>query len=124
MSGVWVLVHLMVLSAEDLWERQLFLPVIWELGITGLIWRLWTGELPALLPGLFLLMAGCVTKEKVGYGDGWLVLALGMWMDNPEIFKMLLVGSILSSIWGICVHRREVPFVPFLTAAYVIGEWL
>lgn len=123
-SGVWVLAHLLVLSAEDLQEHQLFMPVVAELGLTGLFRILAAGEAPALLPGILLLAAGYLTEENIGYGDGWLVLALGMWMSSGEIFRMLLVGSVLSLIWGVCFHRKEVPFVPFLTAAYVIGEWV
>lgn len=124
MSGVWVLAHLLVLSAEDLREHQLFMPVIAELGLTGLFRTFAAGEAPALLPGILLLAAGYLTEEKIGYGDGWLVLALGMWMSSGQILRMLLAGSVLSLIWGVCLRRKEVPFVPFLTAAYVIGEWV
>lgn len=124
MSRIWILMHLLILSAEDLWEQQLFLPVILELGLTGLMHTLWAGEMPALIPGCFLLAAGYITEERVGYGDGWLVLALGMWLDNRTIFRVLFGGSVLVLIWGICLRRKEVPFVPFLTAAYMIGEWL
>ena len=123
-SRIWVFMHLLVLSVEDLQEQRLFMPVILELGFTGLIRTVWSLDTPAVLPGILLLAAGYVTGEWVGYGDGWLVLALGMWMDSAELIRMLLTGSILACVCGICMKRKEVPFVPFLTAAYVIGEWL
>lgn len=124
MSRIWIFVHLLALSAEDIWERQLFMPAILELGFIGLIRMVWSPDTPAVLPGILLLAAGYVTGERIGYGDGWLILALGMWLDNAELIRMLLTGSSLACVCGIFLRRREVPFVPFLAAAYVIGEWL
>lgn len=124
MSRLWVLLHLLILSAEDVKERQLPMAVIWELGVTGIGYAVLTGRLPALLPGLSLLAFSYFCKEQIGYGDSWLILALGMWMKLGELLHMFGLGLLLGVICAISFRKKELPLVPFLTAAYVIGEWI
>ncbi|MDE6961934.1 MAG: hypothetical protein K2P27_13925, partial [Lachnospiraceae bacterium] len=58
-----------------------------------------------------------------GYGDGWLILALEMWLSVPELLYLLFLGIGMGTLYGFCFRIREVPLVPFLTAAYLIGVW-
>jgi len=118
-SKIWVSVHLLLLSVEDIKEQQLFMPAILELGLSGWIYALNTNHTPALTPGLFLLIVGHLTKEQIGYGDAFLVLALGMWMTDIQILLILIVGMIFSIVFAVCFRKKELPFVPFLTAAYL-----
>ncbi len=121
MSRLWVLAHLLLLSVEDIKERKLCLMVILELGVTGLFHSVCTKVAPALLPGFFLLLLGRTSGEKIGYGDGYLVLALGMWMTGSEIWRMIACGALLCVASAACLEKQELPFVPFLTAAYLMG---
>ncbi len=78
------------------------------------------------LPGVYVLSAALLTGEKIGYGDGILVLALGFWMGFRALIFVLAVGIILSSLYvfvrsGIGCKKSpdlqkdsEIPFVPFL----------
>lgn len=124
MSRVWVLLHLLFLSAEDMREGKLTMAVILELGMTGIGYAALAGRPPELLPGLLLLLFSRLSKEQIGYGDSWLVLALGMWMELWALLRMLFLGIFLGSVWTVLRRKREQPLVPFLTAAYVIGEWM
>lgn len=124
MSRLWVLLHLLVLSAEDIKERQLSMAVIWELGVTGLGYAVLTGRIPELIPGLFLLIFSYFSKEQIGYGDSWLILVLGMWMRLRELLNLFCLGLFLGVVWAVFFRKKEQPLVPFLTAAYVIGEWI
>lgn len=121
---LWILGHLLFLSAEDIKERQVSLVVIGELGGTGLLWGLVSGQPPELLPGLLLLAAGFFSKEQVGYGDGWLLLALGMWLPGSKLFFLLFLGILAAALSGVLFHKKELPLVPYLTAAYVMGAYL
>ena len=118
---LWILGHLLLLSAEDIKERQVSLAVIGALGGTGFLCSLVAGRLPEPLPGLFLLAVGYFSGERVGYGDGWLLLALGMWLSASELFFLLFLGMGLAALWGSLFHCRELPLIPYLTAAYMIG---
>ena len=116
--------HMLFLSAEDIKERQLSLSVILELGCSGIFPVLYKGYTPQWGPGLLVLAAGFISREQIGYGDGWLLLALGMWMPLLDLLYMLFLGIGLGVLYGFCFRQKELPLVPFLTAAYVIGEWI
>lgn len=119
----WVLIHLVFLSWEDIRERQLSMAVILELGLSGLVPVLWQGHKPGFLLGFFLLLIGVLTQEGIGYGDGYLMLALGMWLSFEELWKLLLTGVGVLSLYGVCTRKKELPLVPFLTIGYLIGVW-
>lgn len=98
--------------------------LIWELGVTGIGYAVWTGQTPELAPGLFLMAFSFVSREQIGYGDSWLILVLGMWMQLGKLLNMFCLGLLLGIIWAFLFRKKEQPLVPFLTAAYVIGEWM
>lgn len=124
MSRLWVFLHLLLLSAEDIKEGQLSMAVIWEIGAAGIGYAVLTGQTPQPVPGLFLLAFSYITKEQIGYGDSWLMVSLGMWMELGELLELFCVGLFLAVIAAVLSGKKEQPLVPFLTAAYVIGEWL
>lgn len=124
MNRFWILLHLLFLSAEDIREGQLSMSVIAELGIVGIGHAVFYRQAPALIPGLVLLIFSYFSEEQIGYGDGWLVLALGMWMELHALLMMFWTGLILSAVSAVWLGKKELPFVPFLTAAYIIGEWI
>ena len=124
MGRFWVLGHMLFLSVEDIKERQLSLFVILELGCSGILPALREGYAPQWGPGLLILAAGFISREQIGYGDGWLLLALGMWMPLLKLLYMLLLGIGLGMLYGLCFRQKELPLVPFLTVAYIIGEWI
>lgn len=66
------------------------------------------------------------TKEAVGYGDSWIILLLGGYMGGRRTVELLMIAFFLAGIsalvgiqfrkWN---RKSTIPFVPFLTAAYV-----
>lgn len=124
MFQMWVLIHLTVLAVEDYLEGLLFLPVIAELGIVGAVRCVLSGTGPELLPGLLTLAFGKLSKEQIGYGDGWLLLALGFWLESQRLYQTVFLGILLCCVGAFLSRKKELPFVPFLTAAYLlIGGW-
>lgn len=113
---------LLLLSVEDCLEGQLSMHLIFLLGMTGVIAAVTGGRSVSPWLGVLLLFVGRCTDERIGYGDGWLMLALGMWFPFGMLWKVFLKGLVLAVAWGSCRKKREVPLVPFLTAAYVMGE--
>ena len=76
----------------------------------------------SLLPGVFFLLTGFFTGEKVGYGDGLLLLAAGLLLGVYRCFLALGIGllfSALISLFLLLLRRADrhsrIPFVPFLT---------
>ena len=71
--------------------------------------------------GLALLFLGFVTREDIGYGDGVLVLVMGMSLGFWPSFLSLLLALGISALAGgfLLVFRKvkrnyRIPFAPFL----------
>ena len=69
-----------------------------------------------------------ITKQKIGYGDGlmWSItsLYLEIW-KNIKVWMTAFILALLFSgtafILGKIDRKTEIPFLPFLTAAYLLG---
>lgn len=75
----------------------------------------------SFLPGIFFWMLSFMTREKVGYGDGWVLLMIGLFIGFVECFLVLMIGLMAESmiLLVLLVFRKvhkdgEIPFVPFL----------
>ena len=82
--------------------------------------------LKGLLPGIFLLITAFVTR-KAGYCDGIVMLFLGILSDAGEGLLILGISLVLAAAvsLGLLVLREagkntRIPFLPFLTAAWLI----
>lgn len=124
---------LVVISAFfDVRRREIPISVIVVGGILGIAMNLWQivgGNLSiseasaSLLPGIFVLLIGLVTREKVGYGDGFLLLVIGLFTGFCHCFLVLCISLLLISFFALillCMRKAEqnsrLPFVPFLAA--------
>ena len=79
-------------------------------------------------PGIVLLAFSVLSRERIGQGDGWLFLVLGLYLSAVQQAILLLCALFLASMWIIpsfLMHRVDkengLPFVPFVLAAYVGG---
>ena len=124
MSRLWILLHLLWLSAEDIRDQELSMFPIMVLGISGLVRAVAAGGRVEWIPGICLLALGAVTGERIGYGDGWLVLALGAWLERLELLRILGIGFLFWILFGTLTGKKEIPLVTFLTGAYLIGGCL
>ncbi len=66
------------------------------------------------------------TKEAVGYGDSWIILLLGIVLGIFEALQVLFVASLMAAVVGLFYlwirkwkRSAALPFVPFLTLAYL-----
>lgn len=100
--------------------------VISSIGIN--IWQIYEGRLSvasvgiSILPGLFFILISFCTKEKVGYGDGLILIVSGLVLGFYQCFLGLCISLLFSSVFAmllLILHKAErnstVAFVPFLT---------
>lgn len=84
-----------------------------EMNVENFIWR--------MLPGMIFLLLSVLTGEKIGYGDGAVVLVLGMWTNGRFCMLVSCTAVLLSgvyAVWLLIKKKKElIPFVPFLLAA-------
>ena len=94
-------------AGQDIRERKisniyLIVGMIAGLGFCG--FKFWIGEMvlgkwmAAWLPGIMFLFLSKILKEKVGMGDGLLLLVLGNFYNFPEIWMLLQGVFFLLSI--------------------------
>lgn len=85
-----------------------------------------------LIPGAFLLLAAFITEQKIGYGDGVIVCALGVLVIWELCFVCLIAALFLQSVCAVLLLalkkiglKSRLPFIPFLCISYVflLGVW-
>lgn len=80
-----------------------------------------------LIPGLLLIIIAKLTEEKIGYGDGILLLILGNFMYFTEVWKLLQTAFLFVMIFSILLviskkgdRKCEIPFLPFLWMSHTL----
>ncbi|MBQ7954723.1 MAG: hypothetical protein IJ282_03150 [Lachnospiraceae bacterium] len=86
--------------------------------------------LGAMLPGVIMVFVGFVSGEKVGYGDGMILMVLGLMEGGKMCVWDMGVGVLMAAVlgMGLLVFKKarsdaRIPFVPFLLAAHTIQFW-
>lgn len=134
MNGV-IIVFLIPCAITDLKSKTI--PIWWTVvfGISAMIYQIfWKKQkleaiLFSMIIGVTLLVAAKISNQRIGYGDGIIFLILGLWIGFWDGISLLFFSLILSSIisvYFIIVRRKgrdyRIPFIPFVTAAYIILE--
>lgn len=133
MFKMWIEILLFLLlgicAVMDGIKREIPLAFVWFGIITAVVLRLQgtIGEesffmaVLSVLPGLMFWLISFVTREKVGYGDGWTLIMIGLFAGMWKCFLILLIGLVSESVIVLillAVQRisrdRRIPFVPFL----------
>ena len=129
----WFVLILLAVASVIVWRKReipMSLLFIMSAGITIFaiyckditIWyRLAGGAL-----GIMLFVVSTVTKEAIGYGDSWLILLLGVQLGIFRVLQLLFAASLLAVIFAVFYlwvrkwnRKATLPFVPFLTIAYL-----
>ena len=81
----------------------------------------------AFIPGVVVLALAKITKEKIGMGDGWVVIILGNFMTVFEICILLQIAIVLADIFSLILLCRKrvsvsysIPFLPFLWMSHFL----
>lgn len=87
----------------------------------------WYGMIGGALIGLAVLLSAKVTREKIGYGDGWLLLVSGIYLGfryNLFLFMIaLFLSAAISIVLLICKKvscKSTMPFAAFVFLGYCI----
>ena len=68
-----------------------------------------------------------ISREKIGSGDSWVVMAVGCAVGLADIWKYLLIAFVIVAGIGLfCVlfkrnQEETLPFVPFLLLSFCVG---
>jgi len=126
---IFLFCFLAVCAVFDGLQKKIPLAVVWLGILTAICLRAggMMGEVSlsaialSLIPGVVFFLLGFVTGEKVGYGDGWVLLMIGFFLDLPRCFLILLAGLLIESVAALVLlvfrkiqKDKEIPFCPFL----------
>lgn len=82
------------------------------------VWRM---ALYGAIPGLVCLFFSYVSKEQIGYGDGWIVVLLGISFGAKKVFLIVLTAlfclafiSLILLVMKKVTRKTRIPFIPFL----------
>lgn len=88
-------------------------------------WYVWAAGGAA---GLLFVIAARLTKESIGYGDGWMITNLGLYCGIWKLSLLLFVsfsGAAITAVVGMAwkgwSRKKRIPLFPFLIAGYVGG---
>ena len=129
----WVLITLTLIDLKtQLLPDSLTLPLLW-LGIFLSLFDVFTDLTSSVIGAmagymilwsvyqLFKLLTG---KEGMGFGDFKLLAALGAWMGYSYLPQVILVSSVVGSVFGIGMliigktrQQQPIPFGPYLAVA-------
>jgi len=133
-----ILVLFLALNAlNDIRSRRIWLRTAWVFGVVGVIYVIYKGEMSlaaatgALLPGAVFLIIGKITNEAVGYGDGIVIIVMGIYLGLWATVSSIMLALLLSALWAIvltifCKKKKEdsFAFLPFLLLGYIGGLWI
>ena len=68
-----------------------------------------------------------VTDQAVGYGDGWLLAALGVYLGIWAVLEVLIVAwGLMAGAAAVCLVKKRwsrhaaLPMTPFVTFGFII----
>ena len=126
---VVLFLFLAVCAVFDGLYKQIPLVVVWLGMLTAICLQIFgvmgeTGIFAAalsLVPGVGFFLLSFFSREKVGYGDGWVLLMIGLFLGIYRCFLILIVGLAAESAVAIVLltfrkiqRDKEIPFSPFL----------
>ena len=123
---------LLILSIMDLRTRKISLLPVLLLSLFAMGYRFWENEslwevLTGMLPGGVLLLAAWVTKESIGYGDGIVLLVVGVFCGIKKTVAILGISLIMAALMAMLLlvlrragRKTELPFLPCLCSGYLL----
>lgn len=77
--------------------------------------------------GLIVICISQLTKGGIGLGDGGVLCVMGLYVGFYENLEIFMLALFMAAVWGVILiifkkagRKTELPFIPFLTIAYVI----
>lgn len=124
-----------MLAIQSVWDwryRQIPIAITLAGGVMGLLLSMMRERslmdlCMGLVPGLVCLGLGWITREAIGYGDGFLLCAMGMYKSLEDIVGIIVLASSMAGVFGMALiifckkkGKDQIPFVPFLLVGSVV----
>lgn len=131
MIYICLIIYFGLLSVWDVRRKEIPTKFLLVGLLAGLVYGIYREDgwilLMGVIPGVLLILMSFLTKEKVGYGDGVMVIILGLvlgWPDSFLVYMLAQFGVLLFAI-GLLAAKKisrdaQIPFAPFLAIGLFI----
>lgn len=127
-----VAVLLGIIAYRDLRTKQISCLSLVLMAVLVLVLRMifvedsmWS-TLGGVAVGISFFFISKYSRESVGYGDSWIILLLGIFLGGKMVMELVFVASFLVALYSIGYgfirgwnRKNTIPFIPFLTLAYL-----
>lgn len=133
MDKLILFVYLILCSWQDIRRKEISVGLLFGGMAAAVFYKVLTlshfnfGILSGMLPGTCLLVFSRITGEAIGYGDGVLVLTIGILTGAGGALGVLWLALFLAagfSVFGLirkrCKRNSTYPFAPFLLLAWTL----
>lgn len=134
MSDFFVIgIFLLIYGIIDFFKKEIPIWPLFPMGVFG-IFSMFERSIEdnlnyviGILIGAGLLVLSKITKEEIGYGDGFILIITGLYLGYQQNLMLLLMGLLVSAITSLILivfkkagRKTRIPFIPCLTVAYFI----
>lgn len=133
--NIFILTLLIIASISDIRNKKISNHLLIAFGILVIpvfFWRCYHGQFLAaksvpwgVLPGLVCLLLGKITRESIGYGDGYLISIIGMYMGLSKTIGLVITALFFIGLFSIGMllfqkanRKTQIPFIPALLMAF------
>lgn len=131
--GIGVLLGMLgIYSWEDFRKHRISAKYLIFPAVLGVVLHMlrkditWISMALGMAVGAGMLLLALATREKIGLGDGLLLVVTGIYLGGAGNFQLLMYGLLYAAICSLLVlalrkwkKNLELPFVPFLFLGYL-----
>ncbi|MBO4375605.1 MAG: prepilin peptidase [Lachnospiraceae bacterium] len=132
-TEIFLGIFLFICSITDLKEREIKPIVLIFFGTAATVLYILFRpvglyeEAAGIVIGLFFVALYFITDEKIGLGDGLLMIVTGIFLGGRQNASLIMIAMLLSAVYSIVFlvikkadKKTSFAFVPFVFAAFLI----
>ena len=132
-TEIFLGIFLFICSITDLRKREIKPVVLIVFGIMASVFYVLFKpvclyeEAAGIVIGLFFVGLHFITDEKIGLGDGLLMIVTGIFLGGRQNASLIMIAMLLSAVYSIVFlmikkadKKTSFAFVPFVFAAFLI----
>lgn len=127
-------IFLLIEGVRDIKQKKISIISVMITSVLGIFLQIpniadvWLSLTGGVIVGIIFLIISKLTKEKIGCGDGWVMLTAGICLGFRGVICLLSVSLFIASVFSIVLllfkkvgRKTELPFVGFMIPGYVLS---